>query len=222
MLVTQSNSAAVKSLSDDINDNLSKAILDADVEIKDVGVILLDFIYGKKNVTIAAADIVAAARNSRDVESYLYGLSTQIQNLACEYPFLQSQLVSIVVSITQLSLIYLPSDVRPKFFTSFASTLGDTTQSNYGLLFEDSQRNSELIRNHISFNGFIARLLACLKEPANSAEVISGFSDALFILSTSLEGDHDSSHDLPNVDIPAAAQYMIHAGTVFYQECIKE
>lgn len=210
-----------ESVCDNINDDLSKAILEGEGEIKDASNILLDFVYGKTNSAIAAARIIAAARNSQDVGAYLYDLSLQIQSLACDYPFLHAQLVSLVVSITQLPLTNFPSDVRPKFFTSFASSLGDTTQSNYGLLFEDSKRTPDLIRNHIYLNGFIARLLADLKPPANSAEVLTGFNDALFILSTSLE-DHDSSHDLPNVDIPAAAQYMVHAGVVLYHECVKE
>ncbi|MCJ1424052.1 hypothetical protein MMC29_001939 [Sticta canariensis] len=140
----------------------------------------------KTNSAIAAAKLIAVARNSQNAGSYLYDLSLQVQSLACDYPFLQAQLVSLVVSITRLPLTHFPSAVRPKFFTSFASSLGHTTQSSYGLLFEDSKRVPDLIRNYIYRNGLIAHLLADLKLPANSAEMLLGFEDALFILSTSL------------------------------------
>lgn len=215
------SSGTAESIGDNINLDLSKAILEGYDEIKDASVIFLDFIYGKTNSVVAAARVIATARNSQDVESYLYNLSVQIQSLACNYPFLQAQLVSLVLSITRLPLTNLPSDVRSKFFSSFATSLGDLTQSNYGLLFEDGRRTPDLIHDHIYLNSFIARLLANLKQPENPAEVISGSNDALFILSTSLEGGDNSGHGLPNVDIPAAAQYMIHAGEFLYKESVK-
>lgn len=114
------SSSTAESVCGNINTSLSKAIPEADDEIKDASVILLDSIYGKTTSAIAAANVIAVARNSQDVESYLNDISLQIQNLACDYPFLQAQLVSLVVSITQLSPTSLPSDVRPKFFASFA------------------------------------------------------------------------------------------------------
>ncbi|KAI4124774.1 MAG: hypothetical protein LQ338_004633 [Usnochroma carphineum] len=51
-------------------------------------------------------------------------------------------------------------------------------------------------------------------------EGLTHVNDALFILSTALEG-HASSHKLPDVDVPAAAQYMIHAGELVFNECKK-
>lgn len=49
---------------------------------------------------------------------------------------------------------------------------------------------------------------------------ITGLDDALFILSAALE-DHPDSHRTPVIDIPAAAQYVIHCGDVFFEVCIK-
>jgi len=49
---------------------------------------------------------------------------------------------------------------------------------------------------------------------------IAGLDDALFILSAALE-DHPDSHRTPGVDIPAAAQYVIHCGDVLFEVCIK-
>ena len=217
------SSSTTELLCDKINDLLRKAILEeADHEIKDASVVLLDYIYEKTNSAIAAANIIAAARNSQDVESYLCTFSLQIQCLACDYSFLQAQLVSLVVSITRLRESYLPSDVRSKFSAGFVGSLADTTKSNYGHLFEESRRTPDLIRNHIYLNCFIARLLPYHHEASFSSEVLSDFDDALFILSTTLEVEHDSSHGLPNVDVPAAAQYMIHAGKRIYNECIEE
>lgn len=105
--------------------------------------------------------------------------------------------------------------------SNIAVTIGDTTQSNFGLLFEERRRTLELIIDHIHLNRFIARLLSALGDVENPGETITGLDDALFILSAGLEENPDS-HKLPDVDIPAAAQYMIHAGEVFFEGCKKE
>lgn len=100
-----------------------------------------------------------------------------------------------------------------------AVTIGDTTQSNYGNIFDERHRTSNVISDHIHLNRFIARLLA-LTDIENPGEGITGLDDALFILSTGLEGN-SNSHDLPDVDIPAVAQYMVHAGELFFEACKK-
>ena len=101
-----------------------------------------------------------------------------------------------------------------------ATTIGDAAQSNYGVLSEERHRTPDLISDHIHLNRFLARLLLALDNPEGPGDHITGLDDALFILSTSLE-EHADSHDLPNVDIHAAAQYMIHAGELFFEACEK-
>ena len=110
--------------------------------------------------------------------------------------------------------------MRSRFNAGFATSIGDITQSNYGLLFEASKRNQSLIRDHIQIHGFLSRLLSALGGLEDPKGRLTAFSDALFILSTSLE-EHPDSHNLPDVDVPAAAQYMIHAGTILFEECKK-
>ena len=111
-------------------------------------------------------------------------------------------------------------EMRSYFVSAMATTIGDVTQSNYGVLFEKRHRTADLISDHIHLNRYIARLLFALGNPKDPGESITGLSDAFFILCTSLE-DHADSHDLPNVDTQAAAQYMIHAGEIFFEACEK-
>lgn len=49
---------------------------------------------------------------------------------------------------------------------------------------------------------------------------ITGLDDALFVLRAALE-DHPDSHRTPGIDIPAAAQHVIHCGNVLSEVCIK-
>ena len=114
-----------------------------------------------------------------------------------------------------------PAEERSIFVSEMATAIGDTAQSNYGDLFEERQCTRNLISDHIHLNRFLARLLSALNGTGNEQERIMELDDALLILSTGLEG-HAESHDLPDVDIPAAAQYVIHAGEVFFEECKKE
>lgn len=145
----------------------------------------------------------------------------QIIFLACDYPFLQPQLVSLVACIMQSPPASFSAERRSDFVSNIAVTIGDTTQSNYGLLFEERHRTPDLISDHIHLNRFIARLLSALGDVDNPGETITALNDALFMLSTGLEENPDS-HKLPDVDIPAAAQYMIYAGEVFFEACKKE
>jgi len=138
--------------------------------------------------------------------------------LACEYPFLQPQLVSLVACIMQSPPLSFSAERRSEFVLEMVVTIGDTTQSNYGNIFDERHRTPDLISDHIHLNRFIARLLSALGDVENPGERITGLDDALFILSTGLE-DNSESHNLPDVDIPASAQYMIHAGELFFEAC---
>lgn len=213
------SSKSEEALIEEINNGLQKAIHD-DSDIEDANAVLHDLIYGRTTPVIAAAEIIGFARVNQDPNFYLESLSTQILTVACNYPFLQPQLVSLVVTITQLPPDSLPDELRSDWENSFATSLGDQRSSNYGHLFNDSHRDQALIHDHIHLSRFEARLLSALGENENPKHRLTGLSDALFILSTSLE-DHSDSHHLPDVDVPAAAQYMIHAGELFFDECNK-
>ncbi len=112
------------------------------------------------------------------------------------------------------------TEMRSSFVSEMATTIGDTTQSNYGNLFDDRHRTPDLISDHIHLNRFIAGLLSALGSFEDPQESITGLDDALFILSTGLE-ENTESHKMPDVDIPAAAQYIIHAGELLFKACKK-
>lgn len=208
-----------EALIDQINNGFLKTIRE-NGDFKDANTLLYDLIYGKTTPVIAAADFMGFARANQDTQPYLENLSMQVLSLACNYPFLQPQLVCLVVSIMHSPPASSPDEVRSCFKNSFATLMGDWASSNYGQLFDTSKHSPGLIRDHIHLNRFIARLLSSLGESKNPEHRLTGLNDALFILSTSLE-DHSDSHDLPDVDVPAAAQYMIHAGEFFFEESNK-
>ena len=184
--------------------------------------LLYDLIDGNTTPALAAADLLTTARESPDLESCFSDLTVQTISLASEYPSLHLHLVGLIASIMQSAPPSFPSEMRASFVKEFSTGIGDVTQSNYGLLFEEKQRrrNPRFGEEHIYLNRFIARLLSTLGEPGEPTEGVTQVQDAVFILSTALE-DHASSHRLPDVDVPAAAQYMIHAGELVFDECQK-
>lgn len=213
------SSNSEEALIEEINNGLQKAIHD-DGDIEDANTVLHSLIYGRTTPVLAAAEILGFIRVNKDPKSYLESFSTQVISLACNYPFLQPQLVSLVVSIVQLPPASLPDEKRSYLEDSFTTSMGDVRSSNYGHLFDDSRRSQALIHDHIHLSRFEALLLSALGENENPKYRLTVLSDALFILSTSLE-DHSDSHHLPDIDVPAAAQYMIHAGDLFFDECNK-
>lgn len=215
-IVLGSSSSSEEDLIYQINNGLLKAIRD-DGDFKDANTLLYDLIYGKTIPVIAVAEIMGFARANQETQDYLEDFSTQVLSLACNYPFPQPQLVCLIESILQIPPASTLDEARSCFQESFATLMGDCASSNYGHLFDDSKKSLGLIRDHIHLNRFTARLLSSLGENENPEHRYTGLNDALFILSTSLE-DHSDSHHSPNVDIPAAAQYMIHVGKLFFEE----
>ena len=206
------------------NDTLSSAIrrvICGDDASDPLNALLYNLIEGNTPPALAAADLLTTARKSPDIESYFSHLTAQIISLASQYPLFHPDFVSLIASI-MYSAADFSFEIRASFVKVFSTGIGDLTQSNYGHLFEAEQRcrNPRLGEEHINLNRFIARLLSALGEPRKPGEGVTQVQDALFILSTALE-DHASSHKLPNVDIPAAAQYMIHAGGVVFSQCEK-
>ncbi|CAF9939346.1 MAG: hypothetical protein HETSPECPRED_001559 [Heterodermia speciosa] len=214
---TQPNTT--ESLHEIVNNGVRRAIFEDD-EKDPLNILLYDLIHGSTSPTLAAAEFLTFARDSEDTESCFSDLAAQTISLASEYPFLQPHLVGLIASIMQSAPASFPSEMRICFVKKYAKAIGDTTQSNYGILFEEEQRRRRpsLVQEHVNLNRFIARLLSALGEPGKPKEGLTHVNDALFILSTALEG-HASSHQLPDVDVPAAAQYMIHAGELIFNEC---
>lgn len=205
-------------------DNLNSAIrrvICGDDASDPLNALLYDLIEGNTTPALAAAGLLTATRESPDLESRFSHLTAQIISLASQYPLFHPDLVRLIASIMH-SAAYFTSETRAAFVKEFATGIGEMTQSNYGLLFEAEQRrrNPRLGKEHVNLNRFIARLLSALGEPREPGEGVTQVQDAMFILSTALE-DHASSHKLPNVDVPAAAQYMIHAGEVVFNQCEK-
>jgi len=208
----------MENLRETINTGLSKAIQE-DHDTEDVN-ILYDLVMGSTTPAFAAVDLVALANRTSGDQAFLLDISIQILSLACDYPFLQPALVDLVASLSRPSPSSPTSPTRYDFVSSFATMTGDLTRANYGHLFDAASSTSTtgLIQDHVNLNGFIARLLSTVDSPEDPKDRVTGLDDALFIMSTSLE-DHPNSHSLPDVDIPAAAQYMIHAGALLLKAC---
>lgn len=111
----------------DIQAQLSKAII-ADDEDNQFGPILDALINGTITSRIAASDILDNLALEDDLDSATYALSTHLQNLALEYPFLLPHLTSLMTNVLDL-----PSSApQQSFLTSFTYNLGDLSRSLYG------------------------------------------------------------------------------------------
>ncbi|KAL9087246.1 MAG: hypothetical protein Q9165_006740 [Trypethelium subeluteriae] len=198
---------------DQMNEQLSQAIL-GNTGGDEVDKLLYKLCFGHTSPELAAADLFILASSSSDANSIVSNLSDQILSLACDYPFLQPHLAGLIKAI----LLASPSEaltleVRTLFAKEFSITTGDYAQSNHGLLFEPRHRTRVRIQEHINLHRLFARLLGEVPD-----EGLVHIEDAFYIISTALE-DHPESHNAPNIDIPAAAQYMIWAGKVFLKGC---
>ena len=142
-------------------------------------------------------------------------MTHELASLAADYPVLHPHLIALISAIYRL-----PSSTsrRTEFLGSFSQNLGDSTQANYGHLFENNW--PYLKANHEAINGFYARLLNAVGDWQIPEEVITGLYDALFIVSGAIE-DEPTAHENPDIDVPAAAMYMIHASTLFFEESKK-
>ena len=193
-----------------------------DDESDPLNILLYDLVSCNTTSALAATDFLTIAHESQDLESCFSDLTVQTTSLASEYPSLHIYLVDLIGSIMHSKPANFPSAMRASFIKVFSIGLGDLTQSNYGHLYEAEQRrrNTRLGEEHIYLNRFIARLLSALGEPEEPKEGLTHVQDALFIVSTALE-DHAASHKVPDVDVPAAAQYLIHSGKLVFGECKK-
>lgn len=91
--------------------------------------------------------------------------------------------------------------------------ISDTTESNYGHLCDENQRTEDLIDDHISLHRILTRLL-----PLGA---LVGIDDAMYVLCVGFEG-YIHSHEVPDIDVPAAAQYVVHVALPFFVLCVKK
>lgn len=190
-----------------ISSNLRQAIFEDSGDDPITG-LLYNFISGNTSCALAASDIISSISNKEDLAT---DISTQIIFLASEYPFLQPQLVDLITCL--LSNPDLPEEPKAQCSSQLATTIGDTAASNYAHLFENQERTKDLIHDHINLHRFLARLLF-LGGPV-------GLDDAMYMLSVGLE-DHPESHKAPDIDVCAAAQYVIHAAKPIFDGCVKK
>ena len=191
-----------------VNSNLREAIFE-DSGHDPATSILYNLTYGNTSTKLAASEIVALIGNIEDPEIVFLSLSSQIIFLASEYPFLQSQLVDLIDTI--LSHPSLPEIPQSQLRSHLVATIGDTAASNYAQLFEKHKRTKDLVDDHINLHGFLARLLSV----GGLVEV----NDSLYMFSVGLE-DHSESHNDPDIDVRAAAQYAIHAAVPIFAGCV--
>jgi hypothetical protein len=192
-----------------VNSNLRQAILEGS-EDDPVTRLLYSVVYGYTSTTLATEEMLSSNTNTKDLNTYLSRLSIQALFLASEYPFLQPQLVDLINTI--LSNPSFPEESKDQFSSGMITDISDTTKSNYGHLFDEKQRTKDLIDDHINLHRFLARLL-----PLGGLVEID---DAMYMLCVGLE-DYSHSHKAPDIDVPAAAQYVIHAAAPIFDACVK-
>ncbi|KAI9666518.1 MAG: hypothetical protein M1821_004454 [Bathelium mastoideum] len=196
---------------DQTNERLSRAIL-GDTGGDDVDKLLYNLCLGLSPPELVAEDFIVLANTSSDTVAIVSNLGYSILSLACDYAFLQPQLVDLIRTMLPAS----PSEIRIQFIQEFSKITGDYAHSNHALLFESRNRTSSRIQDYIHLHRFFARLLGAIP---NEGPV--RIEDAFYIVSIALE-DHSESHEAPDIDISAAAQYMIWAAKVFLEGCCKQ
>lgn len=202
------------SLPDQVSSALRKEILQDDQPSAE-SLIIFRLVNGYLSPHVAAIDLLATIAEAQDVSKLLITITTEIASLGIDYPTLHPNLIALISAIYDLPSL---TSQRSEFLSSLSSSLGDLTQANYGHLFED--KSPGLIRDHMIANALYARLLNVVGHVQVPQERIFGLDDALFILSGALENEA-TAHEDPNIDVPTAAMYMIHAGKVFFEESKK-
>ena len=172
---------------------------------------LYNVVYGLTSTKLAASDISSLIRKSEDPDTIISSLTTQIVFLASEYAFLQPHLIQLISSI--LSNTDFPEESTAQFSSQLVTTMSDAVSSNHAHLFETHNRTRNLIDDHVNLHCFLARLLS------HGGDLV-GLDDTLYVLSVGLE-DHLESHQDPDIDIRAAAQYAIHAAGPIFDACVK-
>lgn len=208
-------------MTDTVNDTVRKGIAEAG-DFERVNTILCDLFFGRTNPELAAEALIKYASQASSMEEILLKSSNQVLDLACDHAFLQPQLVKLVAALNGEPPSKCPNEVLQAFRTSFGLSFHDMARATYGGLRTLEQQNDESsVRYYVNLNGFTARLMV-EEDASRKNDPSSTFTrpdDALFIISSALEAPLSSPEASLDVDIPAAAQYMIHAAAVFLREC---
>lgn len=163
-----------------------------------------------------AAETILSDLKGVSTQTQMTDLCTTILSLACEFPFFHHRLTALLLSVRNMK-DGKGNTTRSSFLSRMSTLSGDQLRSGYASMFDDDLEAAS-IAEYINLHGFLASTLSDPSVVIPPQEQIFGFEDALFIISTSLE-EHVDSHNKFNVDIPAAAQYMIHAGPAIYRAC---
>lgn len=206
------------SLPNQVSIALRKDILHTDQPSPE-SLILFHLINGHTSPHLAAIDLLATVAQAHDPMS-LSLLTREIAARAMEYLTLHPQFIALISAVYSLPL---STPQRLEFLGSLSTSIGDLTYMYYEGLYETvppHQNLSVITRHYIALNAFYARLLSAVGEVQVPQEVIQGLKDALFVISGALENEK-TAHNYPNVDVPTAAMYMIHAEKLFFEESMK-
>lgn len=141
-------------------------------------------------------------------------IANELVTLIALYPILHPHLIALISAIYCLPPA---TSRRLEYLEFFSQDLDSFNYSNYESLFHEDPLN---ISYHEAINGFYARLLSAVGDWQVPEEVIVGIRDALFIVSGAMEKE-PTMHENPDIDVPPAAMYMIHASKLFYEESKK-
>lgn len=160
----------------------------------------------------AAIGLLATIARIQAPSKLLLEIAIELASLVAKYPVLHPHLIALISAIYRL-----PSSTsqRSEFLSSFSQNLGDFAEGSYGNLFDN--KSPDLITEHEAINGFYARLLNAVGDWQIPEEVIADLHDALFIVSGAMENE-PTVHGNPDIDVPSAAMYMIHASKFFFEE----
>lgn len=202
-------------MADQVSSLLRKEILEGGPSSAESSIIF-GLINGRTSPCVAAVDLLAVVARAQDSLEVMDFIIERLFSLITDYPLLQPHLIAL------LSAMYnLPSSTpqRREFLGVFSQWAREATHADYSHLFNEEL--PELIRDYIAMSGFYARLLNLMGEWPVLEGDITGLWDALFVLCEAIE-DETTAHTNPNIDISAAAMYLIHAGEILFKESKKE
>lgn len=225
----------MSTLSSNLN-ALLRAAIHGGYDTQDVH-LLSDYLLGSSSAALTAANLLACiASRLEDAERICYDLAQQIIFLSSDYAFLQDRLVQLV---HELSTVVTSVDndfvakAQEQFQSLLSMELSDVSRSRWYVLLDKAERDSrhsggdrdgdrDRDRNEanelVALYALHARILAYTAEHNEKRprhQQMTGFDDALFIISHALEDENMAS----GPHIACAAQYFLHATESLWMGC---
>lgn len=170
----------------------------------------------------AAVDLLAEIAQDRGPGHVLVRIAADLADHAICHPYLRSILMELISALHSFS-----SDTphRWDFLFLFSLALGQIMTYGHEDLFNNDWSQDDLFdlkRDYISASAFCADVLNVVKHVRVGQEKTTSLDDAFDILRFAVEEEPSSPrkpvrHKNPDIDISAAATYMIHAGKVFFE-----